>query len=147
MTLLIAMVPVVELRGAIPYGIAQGLPVWLAFSAAVVGNILPVPLILLFIRQVFAWLRKMKFVGHAIDRLEKKAHVKGQMVDRYKTIGLCILVAVPLPGTGAWTGALVAALLDIRMRHAMPAIALGVIIAGGIITALSCSAVAIFRLV
>lgn len=146
MTGVIAMAPVVELRGAIPYGIAQGLPVWLAFSVSVIGNILPAPFIILFIRQIFTQLRKIESFGRLVDRLEKKAHVKGQVVNRYKTIGLCILVAIPLPGTGAWTGALVAALLDIRLRNAMPAITLGVIIAGIIMTMLSYSAVAIFSL-
>ena len=134
LTFVTAMAPVLELRGAIPVGVAAGLPPAVACAAAVLGNMVPVPFILLLIRSVFDWLRKTAWFGPKITWLERRAHLKGRVVRKYRLPGLIILVAIPLPGTGAWTGALVAALLDIRMRHAVPAIFLGVAIAGAIVT-------------
>lgn len=139
-TMLIAMVPIIEIRGAIPYGIARGLPFWPVFFAALFGNLLPVPFIILFIRRIFAVLRRTRILGPKIEKLEAKAHLKGRKVNRYKTFGLFIFVAIPLPGTGAWSGALVAAFLDIRLRKAFPAIALGVLVAGLLVSAISYSA-------
>lgn len=134
MTMAIAAVPVVELRGAIPAGAAAGLEPWLACGAAVVGNLLPVPFIILLVRQVFDLLRKHPFFAPKIDALERRAHLKGRLVRKYRLLGLTLFVALPLPGTGAWTGALVAAFLNIRLRNALPAITLGVLIAGGLVT-------------
>ena len=116
----------------------------LALTAAVLGNMVPVPFILLLIRRIFDWLRGTRLFGPRIDWLERRAHLKGRMVRKYRLPGLIILVAIPLPGTGAWTGALVAALLDIRMRHALPAIFLGVVIAGAIVTTLTYGVVQLF---
>ena len=144
MTFLMAMVPVVELRGAIPLGVAAGLPPAVAAVTAMAGNLVPVPFILLLLRKVFALLRGISWLGPRIDALEQRAHLKGRTVKKYRTAGLVLLVAVPLPGTGAWTGALVADVLDIRMRTALPAIAVGVVIAGGIITALTCGVAGLF---
>jgi Predicted membrane protein len=138
MTAGIAMVPVVELRGAIPFGLAAGLSPWQAYWAAVIGNLIPVPFIMLLIRKIFAWLRRRPWWGPRIDRLERRAHLKGQTVRKYRLPGLVILVAIPLPGTGAWTGALVADALDLRLGLAMPAIFAGLLIAGGITLAVSC---------
>lgn len=138
-----AMVPVLELRGAIPVGVAAGLPPLAACAIAVLGNMVPVPFILLLIRRIFDRLRGTRF-GPKIDWLERRAHLKGRVVRKYRLPGLIILVAIPLPGTGAWTGALVAALLDIRMRHAVPAIFLGVAIAGAIVTVLTYGVVQMF---
>jgi len=137
MTFLVAMTPVLELRGAIPAGIAAGLPPAAACAAAVAGNLLPAPLIMLLARRVFDWLRDTRFFGPKITWLERRAHLKGRLVRKYRLLGLVILVGVPLPGTGAWTGAFVASLLDIRMRHALPAIFLGLLIAAAITTALT----------
>ena len=134
MTMAIAAVPVVELRGAIPAGIAAGLDPWLACGAAIFGNLLPVPFIILLVRQVFDRLRKHAFFAPKIDALERRAHLKGRLVRKYRLLGLMLFVAIPLPGTGAWTGALVADVLDLRLRTALPAIALGVLIAGIITT-------------
>ena len=106
--------------------------------------VVPVPFILLLIRRIFDWLRGTRLFGPRIDWLERRAHLKGRMVRKYRLPGLIILVAIPLPGTGAWTGALVAALLDIRMRHALPAIFLGVVIAGAIVTTLTYGVVQLF---
>lgn len=144
-TFLISMLPVVELRGGLPYGIALGLDYPVALAAAVLGNMVPVPFIIVYIRHVFAWLRKRsKWWDEKITRLEKKAHLKGRVVRKYSTIGLCILVAIPLPGTGAWTGALVAAVLDMRLKKAIPAIFLGVCIAAAIMTMVTFGLIHIF---
>ena len=137
-TFFISMAPVVELRLGLPYGIALGLDYPLALIAAVLGNMLPVPFIIVYIRRIFAWLRRhWARLDGFITRLENKAHLKGEKVKKYGPIGLLIFVAIPLPGTGAWTGALVAALLDMRLKSAVPSILLGVIIAAGIMTALT----------
>ena len=144
-TFLISMLPVVELRGGLPYGIALGLNYPVALAAAVLGNMVPVPFIIVYIRHVFTWLRKRsKWWDEKITRLEKKAHLKGRVVRKYSTIGLCILVAIPLPGTGAWTGALVAAVLDMRLKKAIPAIFLGVCIAAAIMTMVTFGLIHIF---
>lgn len=136
-TLLMAMTPVVELRGAIPYGLANGLNPWLTYLAAVIGNMIPVPFIMIFIRQIFFWLRqRSKWLGARVDWLVRRAERKSELVRKYALVGLVILVAIPLPGTGAWTGALVAALMDIRLRQSFPAVFLGVLIAGVIVTAI-----------
>ena len=135
---LVSMVPVVELRGAIPIGCGLGLPWWQVYIAAVAGNMLPVPFIVLFIRRVFAFLRAhWSRLNGLLDRLERRAQSKMDVVRKFEVLGLCLFVAIPLPGTGAWTGAFIAALLDIRLRRAVPVILLGVLIAGAIVTAIS----------
>ena len=137
-TALISMLPIVELRGGLPAGVAIGLPIPTAFLAAFLGNMLPVPFIILFIRRIFKWIRvHIPRLGAFVDRLEKKAYSKSDKVVQYETWGLLAFVAIPLPGTGAWTGALIAALLDLRLKRAIPVITLGVLIAGGIITLLT----------
>ena len=145
LTVLVSMVPVIELRGGIPFGVAAGLPVWLAFVAAVIGNIIPAPFIIVFIKRIFAWMRlKMPRFNRVVDKLEQKAHLKGQMVTKYKYLGLAIFVAIPLPGTGAWTGCLAAAFLDMRLRKAMPAVILGVVVAGFLISILTYGVASLF---
>ena len=144
-TFFISMVPVIELRGGLPYGITLGLDYPLALTAAVLGIMVPVPFIIVYIRHIFTWLRKRsKWWDEKIARLEKRAHLKGRVVRKYSTIGLCILVAIPLPGTGAWTGALVAAVLDMRLKKAIPAIFLGVCIAAAIMTMVTFGLIHIF---
>ena len=144
-TMLVSMVPIIELRGGVPFGTALGLPPGQALVASIIGNMIPIPFIIVYIRRIFLWMRrKSPKLNSLVDKLEKKAHLKGQKVTKYKYIGLWIFVAIPLPGTGAWTGALVAALLDIRMRHAVPAIFLGVVIAGAIVTVLTYGVVQLF---
>ena len=131
----LAMIPVFELRGAIPVGVAAGLPFWTVFLTAFLGNLLPVPFLILFTRRVFEWLRtKSALLERFVSRLEQKAATKEDLLKKYELLGLCILVAIPLPGTGAWTGSLVAAVFDIRLKHAFPAIALGVLIAGIVVS-------------
>lgn len=137
-TFFISMVPVVELRLGLPYGIALGLDYPLALLAALIGNMVPVPFIIVYIRRIFIWIRRhWERLDGFIAKLENKAHLKGETVRKYGPLGLLIFVAIPLPGTGAWTGALIAALLDMRLKHAVPSIFLGVCIAAGIMTALT----------
>ncbi len=137
-TFFISMVPVVELRLGLPYGIALGLDYPLALLAALIGNMVPVPFIIVYIRRIFIWIRRhWERLDGFITKLENKAHLKGETVRKYGPLGLLIFVAIPLPGTGAWTGALIAALLDMRLKHAVPSIFLGVCIAAGIMTALT----------
>ena len=131
----VSMLPIVELRGGLPYGISLGLSYPEALAAAILGNMLPVPFIIVYIRRVFAWLRTRRaWWEEKITWLEKHAHLKGRLVHKYSAIGLLILVAIPLPGTGAWTGALVAAILDMRLKRAVPIIFLGVCAAAAIMT-------------
>ena len=138
LTMLVSMVPVIELRGGIPFGVAAGLPVWMAMLAAVIGNLIPVPFIIVYIRRVFQWMRRrMPRFGGMIDKLEAKAHLKGQKVQKYQYFGLALFVAIPLPGTGAWTGALAAAFLDMRLRKALPSIVAGVAVAGVVVSAIT----------
>lgn len=144
LTFFTAMVPVLELRGAIPVGVAGDLPVLVAMVIAMVGNLVPIPILIVFTRKVFDWLKTKGKIGTLVDKLEKKAHAKSEIVHKYEWWGLCILVAIPLPGTGAWTGALVAAVLGMRLKKAMPAITVGVLIAGIIVTMLTYGVTAIF---
>ena len=137
-TMLVSMIPIIELRGGIPFGVALGLPYPTAFLAAVAGNILPVPFILVYIRRILQWIRKRApRLDGMVDALERKAHLKGRRVSRYKYVGLTLFVGIPLPGTGAWTGALAAAFLDMPLRRAIPAILVGILMAGGIMTGLT----------
>lgn len=144
-TLLVSMVPVVELRGGIPFGVAMGLSVPKAYLAAVIGNMIPVPFIIVYIRRIFQWMRRhMPRLDSMVDKLEKKAHEKGREIARYEIFGLLLFVAIPLPGTGAWTGSLAAAFLDMRLKKAIPTIAAGVLIAGVLISILTFGVASIF---
>ena len=135
-TFLMAMVPIIELRGAIPYGAGiAGLPIWQAALIAVLGNLLPVPFLVVLTRDGFAWMRKKSDkLNSIVLRMERKDDRNKDVVLRYEFWGLMILVAIPLPGTGAWTGALVAAMMDMQLKRAFPAIALGVVVAAFIVT-------------
>lgn len=135
MTFLISMVPVIELRGAIPIGVGAGLSPLVAIGVSIIGNLVPVPFIIIFIKKIFAWLRKVsQKLDGLVTRLEKRAEKKSETVQRYAFWGLFILVAIPLPGTGAWTGALVAAMLEMPLKKAFPAIVLGVLGAAVIVS-------------
>ena len=144
LTFFTSMVPVLELRGAIPVGVAGGLPVLIAMVIAIVGNLVPIPILIVFTRKVFDWLKTKGKIKVFVEKLEAKAEAKSEIVQKYEWWGLCILVAIPLPGTGAWTGALVAAVLGMRLKKAMPAIAVGVLIAGVIVTCVTYGVTAIF---
>ncbi len=147
-TFLVSMIPIVELRGGIPFGVALGLPYPVAFTAAVIGNVLPAPFIIVYIRRIFQWMRqRLPRLDGIVDKLERKAHLKGNKVNKYKYLGLMLFVGIPLPGTGVWTGALAAAFLDMPLRKAMPSIILGVILAGCIMTGLTAVGVNVFSAV
>lgn len=135
MTFLMAMVPVIELRGAIPYGVLQGLSIGEALAVSIAGNLAPIPVLIVFTRRVFEWLKgKSAHLNRMVLKLEAKAESKKETVEKWEFLGLVILVAIPLPGTGAWTGALVAAMMDMRLKRAFPAVVIGVIIAGIIVS-------------
>ena len=137
-TLMFSMLPIVELRGGIPLGVGMGLPLPLAVTAAVIGNMLPVPFIILFIRRIYLWLqRRIPPLRGLLERLERRVEAKKDLVLRYEFWGLLLLVAVPLPGTGAWTGAMVAAVMDLRIKRAVPAIFGGVLLAAAVVTAIT----------
>ena len=134
----IAALPVLELRGAIPYGVANGLPYFGVLAVSVIGNMLPVPSIILFVRKIFDWMKKKgKFLAGIAEKLEKRAENKMDVIEKYEMLGLFILVAIPLPGTGAWTGSLISALLGLRLKNAFPMILLGVLTAGVIMMIIS----------
>ena len=135
-TFLVSILPIIELRGAIPIGVSLGLPVWQAALISIAGNILPVPFIIAFIRTFMDWLRtKSDRARRFVVWLEAKG--SGPKAEKVRTAqfwGLLAFVAIPFPGTGAWTGALIAALLNMRMRRALPPIILGVLIAGLVVS-------------
>ncbi len=131
------MVPLIELRGAIPIGAALGLP-WLAnFTLSIIGNMIPIPFILLFIRHILAWMKTTKHFSKIALWLEEKAEKNKGKVMKYATFGLALFVGIPLPGTGAWTGALVAALMNMRMKYSLPSIFAGVVLAAFIMSGIS----------
>ena len=143
-TLLTSMVPIVELRGGIPFGAALGRPPAAVRGAAIIGNMIPVPFIILFIKKIFQWMRRFEPLAKLVSHFESKAESKSDRVTRYKKFGLCIFVAVPLPGTGAWMGALIAALLDMRLRDSFPVITLGVCIASLVVTGITYGFISLF---
>ena len=134
----LSMVPLLELRGAIIAGFAAGLPWYVSYVVSVIGNILPVPIILLFVRRVFAF---MKMRGGKLEKMalwfESKGANKSDKVTKYATFGLFLFVAIPLPGTGAWMGSLIAALMNMRLKHSMISVRLGILTAG-LIMSLAC---------
>lgn len=143
-TFLISMVPVVELRGAIPVGYAAGLDIWLTTILSIIGNMIPVPFIILFTRKVFEWLRKLSStLNKIVTKFENRAEKHRGKVEKYKFWGLMILVAIPLPGTGAWTGAMVAAVMEMRLKDAIPSIFLGVVTAGVVVALATLGVVAL----
>ena len=145
--ILCSMLPVIELRGGIPLGMALGLPWWQSFLFAVIGNMLPVPLILLFVERVIAWMSRSrvklfcKFGNFLLQKAEKN---RGR-IEKYAFFGVCLFVAVPLPVTGAWTGSLVASTIGMRPWKALLSCFLGVLIAAVIVTLISYGALAAFQ--
>lgn len=134
---LISLLPILELRGGMVAARLLGMNFFKAFAICYIGNMLPIPFIILFIKKIFEFLRRFKFFEKIITKLEAKTERNKDKVLRYKSWGLLLFVAIPLPGTGGWTGALMAALLDIDMKRSLPIIALGVFIAGLIMSFLT----------
>lgn len=133
-TFLLSIVPIIELRGAIPLGAGLGLPWYINYIVCVLGNFLPVPFILLFIRAVLNWMKKVPKLDKIALWLEERAAKNSDRVSKYATWGLMLFVAIPLPGTGAWTGSLVAALLEMRLKHSLLSVFFGVLVAGVIVS-------------
>ncbi len=133
----VSMLPVLELRGGLIAAKLMNVEFFKAFAICFTGNMLPIPFILLFIRKIFNLMKKTPQIEAVINKLEARSLRKADNVKKYRLLGLLLFVAIPLPGTGAWTGALIADLLDIRIKHSLPVIALGVFIAGIIISILS----------
>ena len=141
---IISLLPVLELRGGLIAAVLLDIELWKAFLICYIANMLPVPFIILFIKKIFEFLRRFKVFDKFINKLEAKTEKNKDKIMRYKQWGLLVFVAIPLPGTGAWTGALFAALLDIDLKKSFPIIALGVLIAGIIVATLSYGTAALF---
>jgi len=136
--LIIAALPIFELRGALPVAINLfHFPWYYALPLAIIGNLLPVPVILLFLDAISRWLSKIGFFDRFLHWLFERTRKRGRVVERYERIGLALFVAIPLPVTGAWTGSLVAILFGLKFRYAFLSIFIGVCIAGIIVTCLS----------
>lgn len=133
---LLSLMPIIELRGGILAAKLLDLDMMRAFFICLIGTLLPTPFILLFINKIFGWMRNTRFVK-LVDRLEEKGRSKFDKINRYKTLGLLIFVAIPLPGTGAWTGSLAAALMKMDFKSAMLSVGLGTLIADIIMCILS----------
>lgn len=132
----ISMVPILELRGSLLAAGFLGMEFFSTYIIAVIGNILPIPFILLFIDKIFFWLKKTR-LKNFVEKLENKALSKSDQIKKYGKLGLFLFVAIPLPGTGAWTGSLIASLLRMKMRDSLPWIFFGVVVAGLIMSLLS----------
>ena len=143
---IISVIPFIELRLAIPVGVALlGLQWYEVFFISVITNCLPIPFIILLTRPIFGWLKKRKMFEKFVNKLEAKMMRKSEKVTRYEMLGLALFVAIPLPGTGAYSGSVIAALLGMRLRKAIPSLVIGVIAAGIIVTIVSCGAVSIVK--
>ena len=125
----ISMVPVIELRGGLIVAAIKDIPLFEAIGICMAGNLVPIPFILLLITPIFAWLKKTKLFRPLVEKLEKKSMGKSEKIKKYEFLGLVLFVGIPLPGTGAWTGSLIAALLDIKFKKAFPAICVGLVVA------------------
>ena len=148
LTFFVSMAPIVELRGAVPFGVGMGLHVLPVLAVCIIGNMIPVPFIALFIRRIFAFLRsRSKKLDDLVSKIELRAHEKAKTIKKYERWGLYIFVAIPLPGTGAWTGALIGALMNMRLKYMIPVIFAGVVTAGIIMTIISYGAGALIGLV
>ena len=126
---LVSMIPILELRGGLIVASLLHVDMWTAIPICIIGNIIPVPFILLLITKIFAAMKKTKLFGGMVTALERRAMGKSERIQKGEFIGLMLFVGIPLPGTGAWTGSLIAALLGIKNRKAVPAILLGILIA------------------
>lgn len=134
---LISLMPILELRGGLIAAALLGVEWYIAFPICVIGNILPIPFILLFIRKIFEFLKKHGPLKRVVLKLETKAASKSKKIENGKLIGLFAFVAIPLPGTGGWTGALVSDFLQLPVKRSFPIIAIGVLVAGLIVSFIS----------
>lgn len=146
--LICSMLPIIELRGGIPLGAAFGLEWWQSYALAVVGNMIPVPFILIFITRILEGMRKSRvsFFNRVAGWLDRKVEKRRGKIESYAFWGLCFFIAIPLPVTGAWTGSLIAATIEMKFWRAMLTAFLGVLISGVIVTLGAYGAVAAFKL-
>ena len=129
---IISMIPILELRGGLLAASLLKISAAKALPICIVGNIIPIPFILLFIRQIFKWMKKTKTFRGLITKLENRAIGKSDQIKRYEFLGLLLFVGIPLPGTGAWTGALIASLLEVDIKKSSIAILCGLFMASAI---------------
>lgn len=141
-----SMLPIIELRGAIPLGAGLGLPMWQSYLLSVVGNLLPVPFLLLLWRWVLRRMHRIHWTKGIAEWLEERAERSRGKIERYEFWGLLIFVAIPLPGTGAWTGSLAAAVMGMKFPRALLSVVGGVLLAGAVMLLLSYGTVAVFDL-
>ena len=134
---IISMVPILELRGGLLVSKLLEVSITTAIPICIIGNIIPIPFILLFIKQIFKWMKKIKIFRGLIEKLENRAMSRSDTIKKYEFWGLVLFVGIPLPGTGAWTGSLIAALLDIDFKKAILAELLGIAIATVIMSIVS----------
>ncbi len=149
MTFLISMVPLIELRGALPFGLIVGIPPLIAYAICIIGNMFPVPIIFFFARRVLEWGADKKFIGKFFTFCIKKGHKGGEKLQAKAGkgglfIALMLFVGIPLPGTGAWTGTLAASFLDMDFKTSVTAVMLGVLLAGIIMGVLSMCGISLF---
>ena len=141
-----SMIPIIELRGAIPLGAALGLPVCESFVLSVLGNMLPVPIILLFVKKVLSFMSKckIKLFNKVANWVYSKAEKNRVKIEKYSFLGIAAFVGVPLPMTGAWTGSLVAAFINMKFWKALLSALIGVLVAAVVMSLVSYGVVAIF---
>ncbi len=131
---IISLFPILECRGGMIAASLLGVNYWLGLVISIVGNLLPIPFIFLFIEKIFELMKKTKLLGKLVNKIEAKAMSKSEKITKYKRWGLLLFVGIPLPGTGAWTGALIAVLLKLNLKDSVISIFLGVLMASGIMS-------------
>ncbi len=133
--LILAAIPIIEQKAAIPIGVIAGLPVWEVYILTLIGAIIPSPFIVWFIEHIFKFLRRYPIMDKIITKIEDKTQGKSESIQKYKLLGLIMFVAIPLPGTGVWTGSLAAVLLGLEKKSAVMAVFIGAAICGLLILA------------
>lgn len=134
---IISMIPILELRGGLLAASLLGIDITTAIPLCIIGNIIPIPFILLFIKKIFKWMKRFSFFRPIVEKLEKRAESKSEGFKKGEFVALMLFVGIPLPGTGAWTGSLIAALMDMDIKKAIIAELLGIIIATVIMSIVS----------
>ncbi|NLK98520.1 MAG: small multi-drug export protein [Epulopiscium sp.] len=137
MTLIISAIPILEQKAAIPYGIIQGIGFWEVYILTLIGAILPCPIIILFVNKSFEILKNIRWIRPIIEWIESRTMKKSESIVKYELLGLFLFVAIPLPGTGVWTGSLAASLLHLEFKKAFLAVSSGAAVSGLIIAILS----------
>jgi len=137
MTLIISAIPILEQKAAIPYGIIQGIGFWEVYILTLIGAILPCPIIILFVNKSFEILKRVSWIRPVVEWIERRTMKKSKNIVKYELLGLFLFVAIPLPGTGVWTGSLAASLLHLEFKKAFLTVSTGAAVSGLIIAVLS----------